>query len=57
MKDGVSKKEECNLIKHYAHALGIIDYRKNIDEPEALIESIKNCLPLGKSFWQLAHER
>jgi len=55
MKDGVSKKEQCNLIKHYASALGIHGYNQNVDTPEALIQSIKNSLPIGTNFWELAN--
>ncbi|MDD2745775.1 MAG: hypothetical protein PHU93_04520, partial [Candidatus Gracilibacteria bacterium] len=57
MKDGVSNREQCNLIKHYASALGIEGYNQLADTPDALVQSIKNSLPIGTSFWELAKNR
>lgn len=57
MKDGVSRIEKCNLIKHFADVLGVDGYNENADTPKALMNSIRNCLPFGKSFWELAQER
>lgn len=57
MKDGVSNREQCNLIKHYASALGIQGYNELADTPDALVQSIKNSLPIGTSFWELAKNR
>lgn len=55
LRDGVSAREECLLIKHFAQALGPIPYNDTADTPEALMRSIKNNLPIGTSFWELAH--
>lgn len=44
------------LIKHFAHALGPIAYDEKADSPDALMRSIKNNLPIGTSFWELAHQ-
>lgn len=57
MKDGCSKREECNLIKHYAELLGIAGFNENADTPDALVQSIKNCIPLGESFTGLARKK
>jgi hypothetical protein len=57
MKDGSTNRERCDLIKFFSETLGITGYNANADTPEALIQSIKNCLPIGKSFPELAREK